>query len=119
MESMNTIIVRTDAEFIHRYMGAPEGVEFLKEWHRHRIKITVEMEVFHDDRELEFILVRRLIDSNIINGTIGLYYVEKSCELVAREIAELLIATYGDRRMRIEISEDGENSGVYYRNCSL
>ena len=45
-------------EGIHKYPDAPDGVEFLKYPHRHIFHFRVELEVFHDDRDVEFILLK-------------------------------------------------------------
>lgn len=116
---MNTIIIKTDHEFVHRYAKAPADVDFLRSWHRHRLYITVEMEVFHEERELEFIMVRRALDNAITDGTIDLNYVEKSCETVCKEICAFLCESYGSRRMIVTAMEDNENGGKYYHLCSM
>lgn len=105
------IIVKNKVEFIHRYISAPEEVAFLREYHRHEAHIETEIEVYHDDRELEFILVKDYIDS-LLEHEIDMRYVDKSCEMVAKEIIAKLIQRYGDRGITCKVFEDDENGAV-------
>jgi hypothetical protein len=115
---MNTIIVRTRTTLVHRYAAAPQAVAFLREYHRHELHIEVELEVTHADRELEFIMVKEHINQDMI-PQLDLYKVEKSCEMIAQELAQLLERAYGRRKMKISVFEDGENGGVYYHDCEV
>jgi len=116
------ITVRTDFEGYHRYKGASEidpRLEFLEHRHRHKFYVTVTISVTHDDRELEFFLVkwdlRDFIDSRLIKGRQNDTMIE-SCEMIARCILdEHLIPAYGtDRSYFIVVSEDGENDGAIH-----
>ena len=86
---MKNIWVTFKKEGIHKYPAAltdPElkGVEFLGYPHRHIIHFKVMIEVFHDDREIEFNLFKRWLEG-LYNGTLELDY--KSCEMMADELA--------------------------------
>lgn len=122
------ITVRTQLEGIHCYPSAPEEVAFLRHPHRHIFHVSAEIEVFHDDRELEFILVKRSIDE-FLKGMPELK--NASCEMIAKSIREFLKEKYPlpekimfrsvpgqtmtpHRLVNIKVSEDGEN-GVYLR----
>ena len=50
-------------EGIHKYPGAVDlpGVEFLANEHRHIFHFRIELQVWHDDREVEFILFKAQI----------------------------------------------------------
>lgn len=111
-----SIIVRTRKEMIHRYVDAPKGVEYLKDYHRHMLHIEVDIEVYHDDRELEFILVKRDIEAFL--ERYPLQEVEKSCEMVAFDIIEYVVAKYGDRNVECKVFEDGENGARVARRRS-
>ena len=67
----------------------------------------VELQVMHDDRDVEFILFKRELEALYDEGTMQLDY--KSCEMMARELAGYIRETYPDRDLAIEVSEDGEN----------
>ena len=102
-------------EGIHKYPDAPEGVEFLKYPHRHIFHFKVELEVFHDDRDVEFILFKRELEKLFADGTLQLDY--KSCEMIADDLAFYIQAKYPKRDLVITVSEDGENGATcYYPN---
>ena len=102
-----SIWVTFQKEGIHKYPDAPEGVEFLRHPHRHMFHFRVELEVFHDDRDVEFILFKRELEALYTGGTLQLDY--KSCEMMADDLAEYIVAKYPNRHLVIEVSEDGEN----------
>lgn len=117
-ESKNTrmskdfIWVTFQKEGIHKYPAALEDpkladVSFLGHPHRHMFHFRVELEVMHDDRDVEFILFKRELEALYDEGTMQLDY--KSCEMMARELAKYVIENYPDRDVAIEVSEDGEN----------
>lgn len=107
------ITVKNQFEGVHKYSNAPEEVKFLRNDHRHIFVVTSKIEVFHEDRELEFIMVKHLINNFLIShGTV--WFMETlSCEQVAIQIYNLLKEKYGsERKISVEVSEDNENSAV-------
>jgi hypothetical protein len=111
------IWVTFQKEGIHCYPDAPEGVEFLKHPHRHIFHFKVELEVFHDDRDVEFILFKRELErlyEEIDSSTPELYLDFKSCEMIADDLATYIMAHYPNRKMVITVSEDGENGATCY-----
>ena len=110
------IAVTNFFEGIHRYKDAPQQVDFLRNYHRHIFNIKTKIEVFHDDRELEFIMVKRNIN-NFINSCLndeGYFFMENlSCEQFADKLYEYLIKEYGQRKITIEVSEDDENCAIF------
>ena len=109
MKSKDFIWVTLQKEGIHKYPAAKDipGVEFLASPHRHIFHFRVELEVMHDDRDVEFILFKRELESLYDTGIMQLDY--KSCEMMARELAGYVRKNYPDRDIAIEVSEDGEN----------
>lgn len=107
---MKTFIkVRWQFEGFHTYKDAPAEVDFLKSEHRHLFKCAAKIEVFHEDRELEFFIVQRNLKSKFNDGNMN----NKSCESIAKEIVLFLMQQYGSNRIvSVEVSEDGENSSV-------
>jgi len=108
---MKTIWVTFRREGIHKYPAALEDpkladVKFLGYPHRHMFHFKVWIEVFHDDRDIEFIQFKRWLES-LYQGTLELDY--KSCEMIADELADQIQTKYPGRQVRIEVSEDGEN----------
>lgn len=114
MRSTTTILVNTAFEGIHKYADAPNEVAFLRDPHRHIFHVCVEMEVFNDDRELEFIMVKHSLESYLQTKPFG---VRSSCETMAVMICQYLLSIYGDRKMSCAVLEDNENGGkVYYEH---
>lgn len=113
---LKTIVVRTQFEGIHCYPDAPKDVEFLKHPHRHMFYVEAEIEVFHDDRELEFILVKRDLDK-FLKGDLK----SASCEMICRTVQQYLKRTYplngaqvsitgsNERYVNVSVFEDDEN----------
>lgn len=107
------IVVRTDFEGFHCYPEAGQidpRIKFLENIHRHIFKVTVKIEVFDFDRELEFFLVKWALNEFIQAGDRN----RMSCEMIANEILENhLITKYGDhRKYEVTVSEDGESDGI-------
>jgi hypothetical protein len=107
-------------EGIHLYPGADtdpklatgdwDDVSFLGVPHRHIFHFKVWIEVFHDDREIEFIQFKRWLERSYTDGTLELNH--RSCEMIARDLWAVIEARYPNREVRISVSEDGEN-GCY------
>ena len=107
------ITVKNWFEGVHRYEFAPEEVKFLRNDHRHIFIITSKIEVFREDRELEFIMVKHLIDQFLLDRGFVWHMGTLSCEQVAIQIYNLLKEKYGsERKISVEVSEDGENSAI-------
>jgi hypothetical protein len=108
------IFVTFQKEGIHRYPDAPEGVEFLRHPHRHMFHFRVKIDVFHNDRDIEFILFKREIESLYSAQTLEVDY--KSCEMLAEELIDYISKKYPKRKVSVEVSEDGENGAIlsYY-----
>lgn len=108
---MKTYIeVRTRFEGFHRWHDAPDEVDFLRNRHRHEFHVRARILVGHDDRELEFILVKRYL-TKIIESW-GRELGSFSCEMMASTLANSILAHYGLRDLEVEVSEDGENGAV-------
>jgi hypothetical protein len=118
--SQDMIWVTFRKEGIHRYpaaltdpklaTGDEYDVSFLGHPHRHIFHFKVYLEVFHDDRDVEFIQFKRWLENLYNNKTLVLDY--KSCEMIADDLHKQISATYTDRKIWIEISEDGENGCI-------
>lgn len=107
------VTVKFQREFIHRYPEAgtnPElaDVSFLQYPHRHMLHFKVTIQVFNDNRDIEFIQLKRkctdMFDSKIIEADY------KSCEMISDELYGKLSEIYGsDRTYQISVFEDDEN----------
>lgn len=103
----NYIWVTLEKEHIHNYPDAPMEVVFLRKKHRHIFKMKVWLEIFHNDRDVEFIMFKNYIMDCLINvpKDIG----STSCEDLADNIHKHIKVKYKRRKIKIEVSEDGEN----------
>ncbi len=87
--------------------GDEYDVSFLATPHRHIFHFKVYIEVFHDDRDIEFIQFKRWLEKLYNESTLTLNY--KSCEMISDDLYAQISARYPDREVWIEVSEDGEN----------
>lgn len=116
IKTTKSVYVTTSFEGIHNYPNAPDAVSFLAHPHRHIFHVKVSLEVFHDDRELEFILVKRDLDKELTHR----YSEEsKSCEMIAEELCYYMMERWPVpdhalpfRSVEVEVSEDKENGAT-------
>ncbi len=87
--------------------GDEYDVSFLGYPHRHIFHFHVAIEVFHDDRDIEFIQFKRWLENLYGKGILELDY--KSCEMISDDLYLAIIERYPRRKVTIEVSEDGEN----------
>lgn len=107
------VTVRGEYEGFHKYDNAPESVAFLRNEHRHLFKWSATIEVFHDDRDLEFFITKREIEIQF-KYWLGCKSWRDlgSCEMQARQLFEICRVLYGPNRyMKFTVSEDGESDG--------
>lgn len=132
-QAKKMIWVTFKKEGIHKYpaalddpklaTGGWDDVSFLGYPHRHIFHFRVWIEVFHDDRDIEFIQFKRWLE-RLYNSTgtsdkgseaegstdaevLLLDY--KSCEMISDELFDKIAERYPGRSVWIEVSEDGEN----------
>ena len=86
--------------------GDWDDVSFLGYPHRHIFHFRVWIEVFHNDRDIEFIQFKRWME-RLYDGVLELDY--KSCEMIADDLALLIQAKYPGRWLKISVAEDNEN----------
>ena len=114
---INMIWVTFRKEGIHMYPAAATDpklktgdeydVSFLGTPHRHIFHFKVYIQVFHDDRDIEFIQFKRWLEKCYNDGTLELNH--KSCEMISRDLHATIKARYPGREVWIDVSEDGEN----------
>jgi hypothetical protein len=91
-------------------------VSFLASPHRHIFHFRVWIDVFHNDRDIEFIQFKRWLENLYKDGVLQLDY--KSCEMIADDLYVQIAARYSGRCVIIEVSEDGENGCSISYNLS-
>jgi hypothetical protein len=84
-------------------------VSFLANPHRHIFHFRVSIDVFHNDRDIEFIQFKRWCESLYSGKSSVLELDWKSCEMIADDLYLQIAARYPNRAVTIEVSEDGEN----------
>lgn len=93
-------------EMFHRWPDAPPEVAFLRDSHRHLFWFKCWVDVTHNDRDVEFILLKRQLSDAVAKKTHDEETLNWSCE----HWAQWLIETQG--LTRCEVSEDGENGAI-------
>jgi len=111
------IWVTFQREGIHKYPAALDDpklatgdeydVSFLGYPHRHIFHFRVAIEVYHNDRDIEFIQFKRWLTSLYNTTILALDY--KSCEMIAEDLYAQINSRYPGRAVEIEVSEDNEN----------
>ena len=110
------VIAKIELDGLHNWPDAqavfPE-VGFLANMHRHKWYITAKKKVYHNDRDVEFIMFGRDIKDYLHHQ----YYNPesrthefgaKSCEMLAQEIMEEFKCVY------VSVFEDDENGAEVY-----
>jgi len=82
-------------------------VSFLAHPHRHIFHFRVAIQVLHNDRDIEFIQFKRWLESLYNQSILELDY--KSCEMIADDLYTQIAVRYPNRKITINVSEDGEN----------
>jgi hypothetical protein len=107
-------------EGIHKYPAAATDpalatgdeydVSFLGVPHRHIFHFRIWIDVFHNDRDIEFIQFKRWLENLYKDGILQLDF--KSCEMISDDLYTQIAARYPDRAVWIEVAEDGENGAL-------
>jgi hypothetical protein len=108
------VVVRLQVDGMHNFPAAREifpEVGFLADRHRHVFHVEAKKEVFHDDRDVEFIMFKRDIQDYLKQ----MYYKPetrthefgpKSCEMLAKEILNQFDC------VSVSVWEDLENGAI-------
>lgn len=115
---MKTFVgIRFEVEGFHNYPDASKNhgdlVKFLEQSHRHIFKFNCKKRVNHDNRDEEFILLRRKV-KQYINQNFPVFesrcecydFGSMSCEMIAKQLLKEFDFD------SVEVSEDGENYAV-------
>ena len=112
-----SIWVTFTKEGIHKYPAALDDpklatgdeydVSFLGYPHRHTFYFKVQIEVFHNDRDIEFIQFKRWLENLYKDDVLQLDY--KSCEMISDDLYTQINNKYPGRFVVIDVAEDNEN----------
>lgn len=112
-------------EGIHKYPAAADtagegdmDVSFLQYPHRHMFHFKVWIEIFHNDREIEFIQFKRFCEKQfrINDDTDAIQLNNNSVEMLADQLYMKIATTFPKRDIWIEVSEDEENGTLIKYN---
>lgn len=101
-----TIIVKTQFEACHRWPDAPDEVAFLRNLHRHMFFVEAELAVSHNDRELEFFIVKDRI-RNFLTALMLEYANAGNDTFSCEDIAEAVLSEIEAKS--VTVYEDNEN----------
>lgn len=119
-----TATIKTQFEGVHNYPDAPDEVSYLRYPHRHIFYVTVELDVFSDDREIEFIMLKHKLNQwlNTQKNSVGVIELgTTSCEQMGERIIRCLAAVVEgqkERELVVAVSEDNENGANVYGSIS-
>lgn len=120
IEKKKFIKVKFQKEGVHHFPNADkdiryatgkwDDVSFLGNKHFHYFYFYVKIEVFDNDREIEFIQFRRWLERLYDYGTLNLE--NKSCEMIAEDLIDILSNKYPNRDIVVEVYEDDINGAI-------
>ena len=110
-KTKSMIWVTFSKEGIHCYPGVIDHPElkdqfYLQHPHRHIFHFKVSIEVFENDRDIEFINFKNWLEALYKAETLQLN--SRSCEMISDELYLEITKKYPHRKIAIEVSEDGE-----------
>jgi hypothetical protein len=115
---METVSITTEVyctlqvEATHNWPGCPfEEVDYLRVPHRHVFHVKAFKPVHHDDRDIEFIMLKHEIQNYLrekyYDDTKKLHvFGSKSCEMLGAELIQVFDLS------KVDVSEDNENGAV-------
>lgn len=101
-----------EIEGTHRWKNCPfDEVSYLRDKHRHLFKIKANKIVNHDDRDVEFIMlkhdIKQYFSEVFLNDTTKIHdFGDYSCEWIAHNLIQRF------KLSQCEVSEDGENGAI-------
>ena len=122
-EAKRQIWVTFQKEGIHKYPAALEephlaDVSFLGYPHRHIFHFRVSIDVWHNDRDIEFIQFKRYLEAMYSGEQNCLSLDYKSCEMIADDLYLRIADRYPNRNVIINVSEDNENGCEIHYNLT-
>lgn len=110
------IVVKTQFEAIHCWPGCPhDEVAFLRNPHRHVFYVTCKASVHHDDRDIEFIMLKHQVASMLcrLYGVLPARTTDMgmtSCEMICTDLLKNIpVLNF------VSVFEDDENGAEVTR----
>jgi hypothetical protein len=113
METKTFITVATEFTGFHQWPGAPTPVAFLRDLHRHIFGVKLSVYVNHGDREVEFFMLKKELDT-FIAGTV-LPCLGENHSMSCEHLAGLILSEFNSREYSVKevtVDEDGQNSAT-------
>lgn len=101
-------VIRFQVEGWHQWPSAPAHRDYLGASHRHLFHVKASVQVFDNDREIEFHDLLDECKTQFTGGDMG----ARSCEDMACDLLEYLRGQYEGRQIKVSVFEDGENGAV-------
>lgn len=95
----------------HCWEEAPPQVGYLRAVHRHEFHVKLGVRVDHDNRDVEFITMRKQLDE-FISSHKEHWPIGVSCEMITKVIATYMHSQYQYDVALVEVTEDGENGSL-------
>ena len=95
-----------------------EEVKFLKHEHFHQFYVTVYIEQFHCNRDIEYIAFKKWLDKKLSKynyKSIG----QMSCEDIAIDIKQMIEKKYPSRDVIVEVNEDEQRGAVVQNQINV
>lgn len=115
MKPSRHIVAAARVEGLHHWPDAPAPESYLRQSHRHLFVVTIRLQVFHEDREIEINAFTRWLQSELLpslaitpadSGPAD--FGSQSCEQLAERVCERVRTQHGSSRwMECEVLEDG------------
>ena len=118
---MIRIVVKTQFTAYHAWPGCPfEEVSFLRNTHRHIFHVTIKWEVRHEDRELEFFMLKNAVDQFIRQEwegrDLGSHSCEKLCTILSKRFPKAsFVSVYEDNENGVEYTIEGGAPSEQYK----
>lgn len=101
---MVSAVVRFQVEGFHRWATASGKRAYLAHPHRHLFHVEVRVEVFHNDRDVEFHDLLEFCRERMGAGDFG----GDSCEALAQRLGQQVVTRWPGRAVQVAVFEDGE-----------
>lgn len=105
---MMLAVVRFTKEGFHCWPSAPLSRAYLRDSHRHLFFVEAQIEVHHNEREIEFHDFLDFCRGQFQGGDMG----AKSCETMASELLQQITRQWPGRFVEVSIFEDGEVGAI-------
>ena len=103
----------------HCWPQAPNEYAYLRDMHRHEFHVFVAVRVNHNDRDVEFIALKRkaenqflLLQGIALDENVSPNFGNLSCEQLALHLGWALNRKHNYDVTVVQVSEDGENGAV-------